>query len=383
MENVLHKHKQERALGFCLGNYEQESIKTINKFTKEGTCVVILQERIYKRYSKFSNELASNSHVLSYRRSVNELFSLSHPLRQIIPSDLIKTTLTKKVKTKVIGDDRLIFCIDLNDYLTHDNNYYAHFKDEGLLVLGATCLLSGTDYFTKTSSLLKSNGIKYNLTDIAKLYLSLVKDTNENTTELGSIAAREKYGKVLNNLTWRISSYTRNNDKLNYLLGVFLDVGLINNEELTKFICEHYSIIPYFDNHQTVSSAVFIEHTNDENEYNVIRKTEMFIKGDGVVAHIINDLEHGLEKFDLYKTADKESIRLFGYDYCLDDDFLEGRNIEVFMMYMSIYSDMNPKTDFSFNHRKSYEYSLTEGKDRGLYYYLVARKGMHNPHNQE
>ncbi|KOP50889.1 hypothetical protein OX88_27225 [Pseudomonas coronafaciens pv. porri] len=65
----------------------------------------------------------------------------------------------------------------------------------------------------------------------------------------------------------------------------------------------------------------------------------------------------------------------------MDDDFLDGRHLDLFLMVTCDYKNFEVITDFSFDYEKSLAISMTQEKNAGLYEYLLDVEGRYHRWN--
>jgi hypothetical protein len=366
MKDILKYHEQSKIYQLLFSTFEQEAIQMLNTIPVNEKCFAILNKKIYQRFTKLCPALRDNPKIMSYNKSLKELYQDDHPLRQHYSSDSIKHS----IKRNKIGLQNRSFMLTVETF--------------GLYLIEAPVVFSDDSNLPKTSALIKQNLVGWTNIQFSKYYLEIANDLSikesiiSSATTLGETSAKLKFNNNLEFLMWAILRNTRE-ASLTHLLGVFLDIGIMNFEQINKFVCDYYSKIPYTGNRCVPSAAVGIRKRGPVNSYNERNLKELFIKGDGYIAHIEVDYDFGSTlRFDIYDTGDKEIIKLFGHDYCMDDYFLEGMHLDLFLMVTCDYKDVEIITDFSFDFEQSLAISMTEEKGSGLYDYLLDMEGKYH-----
>lgn len=379
MRDILKLHEQSKIYQLLFSTFEQEVIQLLNSIPADEKCYAILNKKIYQRFTKLCPALKDNPKVMMYKKSVNELNHDDHPLRQHYKKETVANLLNSKLR----GSRNKLDVANRSFMLTADmmidgNDLF------GLYILEASVALSDDKYLTKTAALVKEHLVGWTTSKLAEYYLKLanevsLKDTaTSSATTLGETAAKDNFNEKIECLIWRIIC-NANVPELSHLLGVFLDIGTMNQEQIEKFVCGYYSNIPCIGSNLKPTAAASIRKTFSRNPYYEKHVAEYFAKGERVIAHIIVDFDfHEILEFSVYDVSEKETVNLFGQDYCMDEDFLEGMHLDLFLMVTCDYKNVKVITDFTFDYQKSLAISMTQDRDAGLYEYLLDMEGRYH-----
>jgi len=376
MRDILKLHQQSKIYQLLFSTFEQEVIQLLTSIPADEKCYAILNKKMYQRFTKLCPTLKDNPKVMMYSKSVNELNNDDHPLRQHYK----KETIANLIETKLRGSRNKIDVANRSFMLTADMMIDGN-DSFGLYILEASVALSDDKYLSKTAALVKEHLVGWTISKFSEYYLQLanevsLKDTESSSaTSLGETAAKENFNDKIDSLIWPTLN-NLNYPELSYLLGVFLDIGTMNQEQIDRFVCGYYSKIPYTGSNSIPSAAASIRKTFQRNAYDERHILEYFIKGEAVIAKIIIDYDfQSILEFNIYDVAEKETVNLFGQDYCMDEYFLEGTHLDLFLMVTCDYKNVKIITDFNIDYDLSLTISMTQGKDTGLYDYLLDIEG--------
>lgn len=379
MIDILKLHEQSKIYQLLFSTFEQEVIHLLNSIPTDEKCYAILNKKIYQRFTKLCPTLKDNPKVMMYSKSVNELNHDDHPLRQHYKKETIANVLTRKLRS---SRDKLdvanrSFMLTADMMIDGNDNF-------GLYILEARVALSDDKYLSKTAALIAEHLVGWEISSFAEYYLQLAngvamnKIGSSSAITLGETAAKENFHENMEALIWSILC-NYNNPNLTHLLGVLLDLGTMNQEQLDKFVCGYYSKIPYTGKSSIPSVAVSLIKSTPISPYHENRIKEFFIKGETVIAQIIVDYDfHSVLNFNVYEMAEKDTAILFGQDYCLDEDFLKGMHLDLFLMVTYDLKHVKVITDFSFDYDKSLAISMTQERNAGLYEYLLDMDGKYH-----
>lgn len=380
MKDILQLHTEASVYINGFETFEIEMVQFFQALVSEEHVQILLNKKIYERLTTLYPELTNNPKIFTYQRSANELYSEKHPLRKVYSKDAIKFLVDNKINNKNltrINKSIMMICDMHSDYNDHT----------GLMGFEASTTFCDDQYFPKTKAIVDEYFAGWKVSNFAEYYLETVSMSIifknlpvPSAQKFGQIASRACFVGRLDELMMPILNKIHCPDTT-HLLGVFLDIASMTPKQIDYLIAGYYSTIPYIGHCHSPTTAVIIRRRiRDLNQYNDdIDVIELFVKGDGFVAHIIyHDCSMSIKQFDCYDTADRETVNLFGQDFCIDDDFITGLNIDLFRMVTIDYDDVRIYTDFTFDYEKSFSIALTEPKDAGLYEYLLDMEGRYH-----
>ncbi|WP_405126084.1 hypothetical protein ACI51W_03515 [Pseudomonas marginalis] len=382
MKDILQLHTQASVYSKGFETFEIEMVQFFQAIANEEQVQILLNNKIYERLTTLYPELKNNPKIFTYQRSAKELYSETHPLRKIYSKDAIKFLVDNKINNKNLSktSKSIMMICDMQ------SNYNDH---TGLMVFEASTVFVDDQYFPKTKAIVDEYFSGWKVNDFAEYYLETVSMNIifknlpvPSAQKFGQIASKACFLARLDELMIPILNKINYSDTT-HLLGVFLDIASMTQKQVDYFVAGYYSTIPFIGHFHSPTSAVTIRRQiKNLGQYNDdIEVLELFIKGQGLVAHIIyyyNAASIGIQQFDCYITADRETVNLFGQDFCIDDDFITGLDLDLFRMVTIDYDHVTTFTDFTFDYEKSFSIALTEPKDAGLYDYLLDMEGRYH-----
>lgn len=379
MKDILQLHTQASVYSKGFETFEIEMVQFFQAIANEEQVQILLNNKIYERLTTIYPELKNNLKIFTYKRSANELYSETHPLRKIYSKDAIKFLVDNKINNKNLSktNKSIMMICDMQ------SNYNDH---TGLMGFEVPTVFVDDQYFPKTKAIVDEYFEGWKVYNFAEYYLETVSLSIifknlpvPSAHKFGQIASKACFLGRLDELMIPILNKINCPDTT-HLLGVFLDVASMTQKQVDYFVAGYYSTIPFIGHCHSPTSAVTIRRQiKNQGQYNDdIEVLELFIKGHGQVAHIIYHNDDGLNQFHCYDTADRQTVNLFGQDFCIDDDFITGLDLDLFRMVTIDYDHVTTFTDFTFDYEKSFSIALNEPKDAGLYDYLLDMEGRYH-----
>jgi hypothetical protein len=382
MEDILQLHTQASVYSKGFETFEMEMVQFFQAIAKEEQVQILLNNKIYERLTTLYPELKNNLKIFTYQRSAKELYSETHPLRKIYSKDAIKFLVDNKINNKNLSktDKSIMIICDIQ------SGYNDH---TGLLGLEASSVFCDDQYFPKTKAIVDEYFAGWKVNNFAEYYLETVSLSIifknlpvPHAKKFGQLASKACFVERLDEMMIPLLNKINCPDTT-HLLGVFLDIASMTQKQVDYFVAGYYSKIPFIGHCHSPTTAITIRRRiTDLNQFNDdVAVLELFIKSDGLVAHIIyhyNSFSMGINQFHCYYTADRETVNLFGQDFCIDDDFITGLDLDLFRMVTIDYDHVTTFTDFTFDYEKSFSNALTEPKDAGLYDYLLDMEGRYH-----
>ena len=378
MRDILQSHTKASVYSKGFEIIEREMVQFFQAIANEEKVQILLNNIIFKRLNTLYPELNNHPNIITYHNSTKELYNDGHPLRKTYSKDAIKFFVDNKVNNNnlsKVNKSVMLISDTQSDYNDHT----------GLIGLGASAVFIDDHYFPKTKAIVDEYFAGWKVSNFAEYYLEIVTMTSmtRNVTvtasTFGNIATQACFVKRLDALMLPIL-YKVNSPELTHLLGVFLDIASMTTKQIDHFVAGYYSTIPYIGHCLLPTAAVTIRRSiKDLNQnYQDADMLEIFIKGNDSVAHIIYEYDDGLKQFHCYDTSEREIVNLFGQNFCIDDDFITGLNLDLFRMVTFDFDHVTTITDFTFDYDKSFSIALTEPKEDGLYEYLLDMEGRYH-----
>lgn len=382
MENILDKHLNNKIIPELFTTLEADIVCKIKELTSRQLAVIVFKP-LYNRLIKVAPELKAINNIFTYKNSIKSIFDNDHPLSKIIPASIMSELQKKEnidyiIKKESSLGKHYIYSFSQDKITTMIDEYAKFGKFDSMEIAFFIMPLFqhldsnwGKNDLKVTRSFLHKNKINLTMCEILSYYYLVGTKRKHTNSVIGAEYSKQAFSDGCTIISESIHKYLAKDKGLDFLFGVYLDLALMNDIELTKFISNHYTKIPYVRETRQPKAVVIINSNGKDD-----RKFEFFIKGDGVVVHVKNIYHSKLIQFDLYDTSSSSMVDILGYEFPLDDDCFEGDSLTLLEMVTHDNSNIRVSTNFTFSHSKALKIALNENEEDGLYGYLLDRKGM-------
>ncbi|WP_345960765.1 hypothetical protein [Pseudomonas sp. NY8896] len=341
-------------------SFELEVINAIISITRDGTKAIIMREKVYNRLAKLNRGIASNRRIYTFKNHPLEVQEFGHPFEIKFKISQIGTTCDLRSELRDNNEGYNILILDVSAFISKEYNAYKKLCEFGYPVISMRKLFvkQSSEYLKETQKLMDTNAIGLTLSYITDLYFTgLAANSRIKAENIANDYAGSAYTNKLYLMAYHIFSYAYQNEDLNFLFGIFLDIGTMNNSQFYKLISDKYTSIPYLGTNPSTISTVTLQKEIDEN----IIEYEIFIKREGQVAHLIyqDDFDpNGIIMCNLYDTSKKDSLIIRGNEFCIDDDFMENQHLELLLMVLSDCENVKVRTDIRYDYQKSMKWVM-------------------------
>lgn len=386
MINVLTRYKEETSYVESFNVIEKELAKIINTIACIDR-VVIIKERIFNRLSKVEPDIKTSKFIYTFKRNLKEIFDKKHPLQSVMTSEVMDVFEQNEFRIK--GNDRLITCIDnksVNWYLNctdEDKDPYELIFDHQAFQVNLTKnevenrnnkKQVYSAIFTQTENFISKN-CKYAITlDIFNTYINEIKTSDKKAISIGRNDIKNLYEtRVYNALTSTIELLT-NYYKTEYMYSVISDIAELDAIHLRKFNEGCLSDIPFIDSENTPTTV--IKHISPDETVNI------YIKTKNGVTHLsyVGKLYLPETIYQHYQIGQGETIKIFGYEFDIDENCFEDDKLELFKMAMygkdGLTISTNIKFDYELMRTIAMEFEKNDIHESPIYNYLTARFGL-------
>lgn len=386
MINVLNRYKEETSYIESFNVIEKELAKIISTIA----CIdrtVIVQERIFNRLSKIEPEIKTSKFIYTFKSNLKEIFERHHPIQSVMTSEVMDVFEQNEFRIK--GNDRLITCIDnksVNLYLkcTEEDKdpYELIFEHQPFQVnltrnevenrINKKQVCSAI--FTETEDFIIKN-CEYAITlDIFDTYIGEIKISDKKASSIG----RNHIKNIYETRTYKALTSTiellDNYNETDYMYSVISDIAEFDTINLRKFNEGCLSEIPYVDRENT--PIIVIKHISPDETVNI------YIKTKNGVTHLsyVDKLYLPETIYQYYQIGQGETIKIFGYEFDIDENCFEGDKLELFKMTMygkdGLTISTNIKFDYDLMRSIAMEFETNDIHESPIYNYLTARFGL-------
>lgn len=386
MINVLTRYKEETSYVESFNVIEKELAKIINTIACIDR-VVIIKERIFNRLSKVEPDIKTSKFIYTFKRNLKEIFDKKHHLQSVMTSEVMDVFEQNEFRIK--GNDRLITCIDnksVNCYLTctdEDKDPYELIFEHQPFQVNLTRneveerskkqqVFSAI--FTETENFISKNCNDAITLDIFNTYINGIKTSDKKAISIGRTDIKDRYeSRVYNALTATIELLD-NYDKTEYMYIVISDIAELDANHLRKFNENCLSEIPFIDSENI--PITIIKHISPDETVNI------YIKTKNGVTHLsyVGNLYLPDTTYQYYKIGQGSSIKIFGYEFDIDENCFESDKLELFKMAMygkdGLTISTNIKFDYALMRTIAMEFEKNDIHQSPIYNYLLARFGL-------
>ena len=386
MINVLTRYKEEKSYVESFNIIEKELAKIINTIACNDR-LVIIKERIFNRLSKIEPEIKTSKFIYTFKSHLKEIFESQHPIQSVMTNEVMDVF--KQNEFRIKGNDRLITCIDnksVNWYLSctdEDKDPYELIFEHQPFQVNLTrnevekrsekqrvC----SAIFTETENFISKHCNDAITLDIFNTYINGIKTSDKKAISIGRTDIKDRYeSRVYNALTATIELLD-NYDKTEYMYSVISDIAELDANHLRKFNENCLSEIPFIDSENI--PITIIKHISPDETVNI------YIKTKNGVTHLsyVDKLYLPDTIYQYYKIGQGESIKIFGYEFDIDENCFESDKLELFKMAMygkdGLTISTNIKFDYALMRTIAMEFEKNDIHQSPIYNYLLARFGL-------
>lgn len=401
MENILTKYLQHTAHAEAFTVLEQELAKLIIATVEHGDYIAI-KKSLLERLAKVEPALLTLNKVFTFKSKLSDMLTRSHPISKLIPiqeRNLIKLgTNHNEGYENIYGDETLpIYSFqlsniaDLTSYLTLDPNdpknyqfidyveyeLFRGFFSEFSTFSSMPFTTLNSCFDVKMGLYIHKNHLYFKHDELIKEYYKLIKRAkkNQDTRALALTYLKEKYLRRITSALYPILRDIREN-KIEHLLGIFLDIANMNGKQLVQFTSDYYTDLPYFPKNRKPITAI-LERTEDLIDG---VKTRLLIRSDKQLVNIVFS-EFGCDKvlkYDLYEIGRGEQLTLSEFKIDIDENCLAGDYLTTLEMILYGSSEVKIYKDFKYVKHAIWDLAMSGSNENAFTLYLQDRSGLHH-----